>query len=428
MDNWVIVLFSLIFSAFFSGMEIAFVSANRLKIELDREKGSVGGRIFAKLNRKPGRFIGALLLGNNISLVVYGIAMTAILEPAIRDFLPEIFQGEFAALVLQTIIATVLILFAAEFLPKILFKISPNAILNFFAVPVYFFYSLFYPLVFVFIGFAEWLLKRLFRIRFSNNDYRFGVVDLDHYIKEFSPDDNVEDENLSGLKIIQNVIDFKEVKVRECMVPRTEVVALEDDIEIAVLLQTFHTTGHTKILIYNESVDNIIGYAHAYDMFKNPKTVSEILHPVLIVPETMPAKDMLQQFIKQHRSLSVVVDEFGGTAGIVTMEDIIEEIFGEINDEYDIDDQAEKKISETEYVFSARLEIDYLNEKYRFTVPDSDEYETLAGLIITHHQDIPNLHDVIQIEGFIFTIVAKEDNRIDMVKLNLLNLQNNSGV
>ena len=325
---------------------------------------------------------------------------------------------------MQTIISTIIILITAEFLPKILFRINPNAILQLFAVPVWLFYFLFYPLIFLYIGTAELLLTYVFRLKLSNEPYSFSSVDLDEYVNNFKPVSKSGTEEIEevshNIQMIQNAIDFKNVKLRECMVPRTEIKAIElyDKIEKLNILLT--ETGHSKILVYDDLIDNIVGYVHARDLFTNPTSIKSVLRPIEMFPETMAANELLSGLIKSKKSIAVVLDEFGGTSGIITIEDVIEEIFGEIEDEFDVDDNREKKISETEFVFSSRLEIDYLNEKYNFELPVSEEYETLGGLIISYHESIPTVKEQITFENYKFTVLKASENRIEEVKFEIL--------
>ncbi|MBN2175394.1 MAG: HlyC/CorC family transporter [Bacteroidales bacterium] len=418
MNSWIIVIATLLFSAFFSGMEIAFISSNKLKIELDKNKGLFAAKLLAEFVRYPSRILGALLLGNNIALVIYGISMADILEPVIIRLLTPAFATESLILVIQTIISTLIILFTAEFIPKILFRINPNLILNLFVVPVKLFYWLFYPFIYFTIAISEFILKKLFRLQISRSSYTFSPIDLDHYLKEFTSDLKKDEGDVKQeIQMLQNAIDFRKVKLRECMVPRTEITALDEEDALEELKNVFITSGHSKILIYKESVDDIVGFVHSSDIFRNPKNIKSIIRTIPIVPETMLANNVLSMFIREHKSIAVVVDEFGGTSGVVTMEDIIEEIFGEIEDEYDLDEQTEHKIRENEYLFSARLEIDYINEKYNLNLPESDEYETLGGLIIKIHQSIPQVNDVIFNNPFRFIIKEASETRIEQVLL-----------
>jgi putative hemolysin len=420
MLNWEIILITMICSAFFSGMEIAFVTSNKLKTELDKNKGSLSARIISHFQKAPSDYIATMLVGNSVSLVIYGIVMGNILHPVILKFFPESISSEFTIMITQTIISTLLILITAEFLPKMVFRINPNYILNIFAVPVFVVYYLLYPITFISIFISEFLLKMFLGIKIVDQKHVFGPVDLDNYVREFFPDARNDDELEHEIQIFQNAMDFPAVKLRECMVPRTEIIAIEHEDGIDNLKHRFIETGLTKILVYNESVDNITGYAHSYDMFRNPATIQSIIRPVSFVPETMPANGLLTLFIQQRRSLAVVVDEFGGTAGMITMEDVIEEIFGEIRDEFDVDDLIEKQINETEFLFSGRLEIDYINEKYRIELPESDEYETLSGLIMHHYQSIPQKNEKIEIGNFIFTVHQVSKTRIDQVHIKIV--------
>jgi len=414
MDNITIIIISLLLSAFFSGMEIAFISSNNLKIELDKSKGLLSGRIFSRFNQNPSKFIGALLLGNNVALVIYGIAMADLLTPYILALLPGYLETESLVLLIQTIIATVLILFTAEFLPKALFRQSPNVILNFFAVPVFLFYYLSFPVIWIFTGFAGFLLNVVFGIKSLEQAYVFSAIDLDDYIRNFSGEKLEEDDVTSEIQMVQNALDFSNVKLRACMVPRPEISALESNESLDELRKLFIETGFSKILIYKESIDNIIGYVHSSDLFKKPADIKSIMRSVFFVPESMLANNVLSMFFKQHKSIAIVVDEFGGTAGIVTMEDIMEEIFGEIEDEF-----TDRQIADNEYILSGRLEIDYLNEKYGMDFPQSDDYETIAGFIINNHESIPELRDEISIGKYTFTILQASENRINQVRLKI---------
>ncbi len=418
MTDLIIIVISLLMSALFSGMEIAFVSSNRLKIEVEKNKGNLAARIISRFNRTPSRFIGALLLGNNVALVIYGIAMARVLDPAIHQLLPAV-QTETLQLLIQTLVATLLVLVVAEFLPKIFFRINSNNILKLFAVPAAFFFYVFYPLIYLYIGLSEHILKRFIKIKFTRDHLVFSVVDLDNYLKEFSPDYSRHEDVNQEIQMFQNAIDFRKVKLRECMIPRTEIVAIEENDSVENLREAFIRSGHSKIPIFRDSIDNITGYAHAADIFKSPKNVKSIFRPIIVAPETMLANEVLSMFIAQNKSIAVVVDEFGGTSGIVTMEDVIEEIFGEIDDEFDFEDLTEKQINENEFIFSARLEIDYLNENYQLDLPESEEYETLAGLIIHHHQSIPSLKETIILKGLVVEILEASETRIDKVRLTI---------
>jgi putative hemolysin len=416
---WIVIIVSLLLSAFFSGMEIAFVSSSRLKQELDLKRNLMPARVLSSFYKHPSRFIGALLLGNNIALVIYGIAMALVLQPVIQKNLPAGMQSEFYVLLFQTILATLLILIVSEFIPKVLFRINPNAILKTFAIPVWLFYYLFYPLIFLYIGISEWIIRLFLRVDVSTAQYSFSAIDLDEYVQELQQEKQQDESFVQEIQMMQNAIEFKNIKLRDCMVPRTEIVAADIHEQIAHLRKLFTDTGHSKIMIYEGSIDKLQGYVHAYDMFKQPENIRAVMRPAEIFPETMAASEVLSLFIKKHKSVAVVVDEFGGTSGMVTMEDIIEEIFGEIEDEYDNESVTEKQISENEFVFSARMEVDYLNEKYHLNLPESDEYETLAGLILHHYESIPPKDEEVEIPPFSFKILKASGNRLEEVLMKI---------
>lgn len=413
--QWGVILSMLVFSAFFSGMEIAFVSANKLKIELDGKQGDFFAKIISNFLKRPSRFIGAMLVGNNIALVVYGIFMAKILEPKIAAFT----DSELVILLLQTILSTLIILVTAEFLPKTLFRINPNLMLRFFALPLFIIYwIMFLPMLLV-IGISELLIKIFSPQLSSDEDLNFGRIDLEHYLKEGTENSLSQEEVDHEIQIFQNALDFSKVKARECMIPRTEIVALEMEEDLEKLKDKFIETGLSKILIYRDNIDNIIGYTHSFELFKKPESIKSILLPLPIIPMSMQANEILEIFIQQKRSIAVVVDEFGGTAGIVTIEDIIEEIFGEIEDEHDKEVLVETRINEHEFLFAARLEVDYLNDEYNLGLPESDNYETIAGLIIDTFESIPTMNEQIQKDQFVFTVKKVFQNRIDLVHLKV---------
>lgn len=414
-DEVIIILISLIFSAFFSGMEIAFISSNKLRIEVDRKKGVLGSKIISFFTDNTRQYIATMLVGNNIALVIYGIVMAILLEP----FIAVITQSESLILAIQTILSTLIILITAEFLPKTLFSINPNIALKVFVFPILFFYILLYPITKLIIALSN-LVFRAFR-GFPENDTNgssvFGRVDLNHLVSEHKYKEQNELDDEHEIRIFQNALDFSNVKLRDCMIPRTEIVALEDNCSVEDLKQRFIETGLSKILIYKESTDNVIGYINARTLFKSPSEIHALINSMPIVPESMPAKKLLQSLIKQQISIALVVDEFGGTSGIVTIEDILEEIFGEIEDEHDTSEFTEEQISEYEFMFSGRLEIDYLNDKYRLNIPEKDEYETLAGFILYHHENIPGINDRLEIESFIVKILDVSETRIELLQL-----------
>ena len=413
-----IIIISLLLSGFFSGMEIAFVSSNRLMQELDIKRKVIPARILSIFYKNPSRFIGALLLGNNIALVIYGIATANLLEPIIANYI----SSEYIILIIQTIISTLLILIVAEFIPKVLFRISPNTILKAFALPVWIFYFAFYPLILIYLGISEGIIKNIFRVKLIVSSYSFSAIDLEEYVKDSLIDTDKENEVNQEIQMIQNAIEFKHTKLRECMIPRTSIKALEINKDIDDLRKLLIETGYSKIFIYKDTIDQIIGYVHVFDLFNNPSSLNDIIRDIDPYPETIIAKDVLKNFIENHKSIAVVLDEFGGTAGIVTMEDLIEEIFGEIEDEHDKDKEIEKKVSDNIYIFSAGLEIDYLNEKYKFNIPVLDDYETLAGFIIHNYQSIPIVNQNIVINHYIFTIIKSSGNRLDEIKMEIKEL------
>jgi CBS domain containing-hemolysin-like protein len=417
MNDLTIILITLVFSAFFSGMEIAFISSNKLKIELDKNKGLLSAKILAYFVKNPSRIIGTLLLGNNISLVIFGISMARILDAPITRFLGPAYSSETLVLIIQTLVSTLLILVVAEFLPKVFFRLKSNSTLNFFAVPINLFYYLFYPIINGLVGFSEFLISRILHSRIQTASYVFSPIDLDHYIRELVPKSKEEITVKKEIQMLQNAMGFKRVKLRECMEPRTEISAIQQNESIDDLKKLFIESGHSKILIYQDNLDNIIGFVHSSDIFNNPKTIDSVLRTLPIFPETMLAHNVLTSFIKEHKSIAVVVDEFGGTSGVVTMEDIMEEILGEIDDEYDVEELIEEKKSDNNFIFSARQEIDYLNEKYNLGLPESEDYETLGGLIIKIHESIPATNEVIVFESFKFVIRDATDTRIEKVEL-----------
>ncbi len=421
MENyyWWIIIISLIFSAFFSGMEIAYITANKLKVEVDKKSGGLAARIISRFTRSDSGFISAMLVGNNITLVVYGIFIALLLRPQLERVMPEIIQSEFSIFLGQTILSSLIILLFAEFLPKTLFRIDSNRILRFFALPVYIIYILLYPLVFITLGLSDFILRRIFKVNLSQSPKTFDSVDIDNFLREFGNKQNSSGGDEIEMQIFRNAIEFPDIKLRESMIPRTEIVALDEKEPLDVFRKTFSEKGLSKILIYQRSIDNITGYVHAFDFFKKPKDIPSIIRPIMVVPETMHVNKLLRNFIHQHRSIALVVDEFGGTAGLITIEDIMEEIFGEIEDEYDTDNLVEKQISENEFIFSARLEIDYLNEKYGFLLPESEEYETLGGLIINQHESIPEKDQTIQIKNYIFRISQVSAKRIEQVHVRI---------
>ena len=413
------ILISLILSAFFSGIEIAFVSADKLLIELDKEKGTLSGKILSRFTKNPSQFIGTTLIGNTLTLVVYGIFMANLLEPFLANILPPAINNHSIILVLQTILATLIVLFTAEFIPKSIFLINPNLMLNLLAIPIFFMYIIFYPVVFIIVGLSKFVITKVLRLHFKEDQPVFGLTDLNNFIHNNFVEDDRESVFDVDKKIFNNALEFKTVKVRECLIPRTEIVAVDLNDDIESLKKEFIESGLSRILVYRDSIDEIIGFCHSSELFKKPSKIEEILSPIIIATETMLANELLVQFITDRKSLALVVDEFGGTSGIVTMEDIIEEIFGEIEDEYDEQDLVEHKLDDRSYLLSARHEIDYLNEKYKWQIPPGD-YDTLGGYILSVTEDIPLINQDIVISPFKFHIVSLQENRINLVKMSLL--------
>lgn len=415
-DYLLYVVITLLFSAFFSGVEIAFVSANKLQIELQNKQGFLSGRILSSFLQKPGQFIGTTLIGNTISLVLYGIFMANLLEPWIASWLPGNLENQASIMTIQTILSTIIVLVTAEFLPKSIFLLNPNRLLSALSVPFQVIYYLMYPIVWLVVGLSRFFITKVLGLEYSEDKPVFKVTDLNSFIqnnlRHSSQDVKVEIDT----KIFDNAVEFKTIRIRECMVPRTDIVSVDVEDSIEDLKQVFAESGHSKIIVYEDSIDDVIGYCHQLELFKKPKKIRDILTPIIIVPESALANELLIQFIKERKSLALVVDEFGGTSGIVSMEDIIEEIFGEIQDEYDTDDLTEQKISDNEYLISARHEIDYLNEKYGWELPHG-EFETLAGFILSLTEDIPQKGQSITFGNLTFTIVAKQDHRIETLKV-----------
>ena len=409
------ILVCLIFSAFFSGTEIAFVSASKLQIELQNQQGKLAGRILSFFTQKPSRLINTALVGNTIALVIYGFFMASVLEPIIAAQLPDSLSSGSLVIVLQTIASTIIVLFTAEFTPKSIFLLNPNNLLNLLAVPMLVIFFIMFPVVWLIEQMSKFIIIFVLRQPYSEDRQVFGLTDLSNYIKQNTRDDIKKTKVELDTKIFNNALEFKTVRVRECMIPRTEISAIDIADSVEELKEVFIESGHTKILVYRESIDDVIGYCHVLDLFKKPKDIESMLTPIIIVPETMLANELMIQFIQERKSLALVVDEFGGTSGIVSLEDVIEEIFGEIQDEHDEDeDWVEQRIDENKYILSARHEIDYLNEKFKWDIPEGD-YDTLGGFILSITESIPEGHDIIRFGRFEIKIVSMEDARIDNV-------------
>lgn len=397
-------------------MEISYVSANKLRFELDKKDKSLTSKILDVFFHNPNQFISTMLVGNNIALVVYGLQMAILLEPWIAQFVDQ----EALIVLIQSIISTILILFTGEFIPKTIFKIDPNFFLRLFALPLNLIYILLYPIS-KFSSLLSFLILRIAGVKNLKDSgvYTLGKVDLDYFIQQSIEDAPQDSEMDTEVKIFQNALEFSNVKVRDCIVPRTEIVACDKEVSTDELRSRFIETGLSKILIYDENIDNIIGYIHSSELFKHPDNWLEQLCKVSIVPETMAANKLMRVLMQEKKSLAVVVDEFGGTSGIVTLEDLVEEIFGEIEDEHDMKREVARKVSENEYLLSGRMEIDTLNEMFGLDLPESDDYVTIAGLILHYYQKFPKLNESIEYGKYTFKIVKATATKIELVRMKV---------
>ncbi len=398
-------------------MEIAFISANRLSLEMDKNQGNLTGGILNIFSSNPEQYIATMLVGNNISLVVYGLSIARVLKPYIEIFT----TNDGMVLLIQTIFSTLLILFTAEFLPKTLFRLNANGFLRFLALPVLFFYIILYPIS----RFSMWLSKGIIRIFMKrelanvNQDRIFSKIDLDHYVNQPDSMNKTDEEEETEIRLFKNALDFSNVKIRDCMVPRTEIQAVEENTSIEELKLIFTKSGFSKIIVYRETIDNIIGYVHSSQVFKNPHNIKSVVNPISIIPETLSASKLLSSFTQKRKSIAVVVDEFGGTSGLITTEDILEEIFGEIEDEHDTDELIIKNIKPNEWILSARYEISFLNERQNFGLPEDDDYDTVAGLILNNHENIPKINTIIKVRNFEFRILKATNIRIELVLMKI---------
>lgn len=405
-----IIIVSLLFSAFFSGMEIAYVSANKIHLEIEKKQNNFISAVLKRITLRPSKFIATMLVGNNIALVIYGLFMGEVL----MQWIPT---TGFLGLLTHTVISTLVILLTAEFLPKVFFQIYANQLVVILSLPAYVFYQLFSVISELVIWISDFILRVLFRTPGDTLQLSFSKVELGHYINEQMDSLEVEDEVDSEIQIFQNALEFSDVKAREIMIPRTEVVGVDVETTPKTLSARFTETGLSKILIYQDNLDNILGYVHSFELFKKPKVLSQVLIPVVFIPETMLAKDILQVLTRKRKSIAVVVDEYGGTAGIITVEDIIEELFGEIEDEHDSPDLVEEELTDNIWHFSARLEVDYLNDTFKLNLPESEQYETLGGLIVHMAEEIPQQGEVIDIEDFTIKILEVSHTKIELVEL-----------
>jgi CBS domain containing-hemolysin-like protein len=422
--DYFIVIVSLLFSAFFEGMEIAYVSSNKISIEIEKKNNNISSKILSKLTSNPSKFIVSMLIGTNLALVVYGYFMGDILMDIFKQLskfnfpILEVLLNDFN-LLLQTIISTIIILMTAQFLPKVFFQIYSFKFLKFFSIPAYFFYLCFYYISDFVLWITNLILKFFFKTQGDKVQLSISKDDLGNYIDE-QIDASSEDLPIdSEVQIFQNALDFSDSKARDIMVPRIELYSLEIHDYISKLREIFVSTGFTKILIYKNTIDDIIGYVHSHDLFKNPKTIKSMLLPVEFVPESILIKDLLSVLTKKRKSIAIVLDEYGGTSGMITVEDIVEELFGEIDDEFDISDLIEIKLETGHYNFSARLEVDYLNEQYNLDLPESEDYGTLGGLIVNHNQEIPKLNEEVVINNCLFKIIDVSETKINTVSLTI---------
>ena len=426
MNVWIVIVVTLFFSALCSGLEIAFNSINRLQLEVELTKNTFSASLIRIFLKDQSRFITSLLLGNNIALIIYGMSMSRLLEAPVTQWLQAIsISNDFTVLLVQTIIATLLILLVGEFIPKTLFRINPNAILSFFAFPTFVVYCLLYPLILVYTGISEFIILHILRLKVDKEEYKFSVVDLNDYIAEYADTKEADEDMQQEIQLFQNVMEFRSVKLRECMGPRNEIESVRLTDSIDEVKQRFEETKHSKLIVCGEGIDDIVGYVHLNDVVRviadhKDVALKEIVRAIDFFPETYTADRLLKHFIAKHQGIAAVVDEFGGTAGIVTMEDVVEEIFGEIDDEYDVEDEMEKVVGNDTFVFSARLEIDYLNDTYHLDLPVSDDYETLAGMILHYCENIPEQGEELKIGRYRVKILKASDMKLDEVELKIM--------
>lgn len=409
MVSFIIIFVSLLLSAFFSGFEIAYISSNKVHVEIEKKQSGVLARVLRKITKKPSKLIATMLVGNNISLVVYGFEMGRVMT----QFLPDFYQNVFW----HTLISTLIILATAEFLPKVIFQIYANQLLKALAIPAYVFYLVFSPISNFVIWISDFVLKVFFKTKGDHVPLSFTKLELVDYISEQMEHVQQKEEVDAEVQIFQNALSFSEVKARDVMIPRTEIVAVDINIKNEELIKTFVSSGYSKILIYKDNIDEIVGYVHSFDMFKKPKDLQSVLIPVIFIPGTVLINEVMRILTHKRKSMAVVLDEYGGTAGILTLEDIVEELFGDIEDEHDVVSLLEEQISVNEYLFSARLEVDYLNETYKLDLPESEDYETLGGLIVSCYEDIPQKGERVSLPPFEFLIEESSEAKIQTVRL-----------
>jgi CBS domain containing-hemolysin-like protein len=414
---YLLIIVSLFFAAFFSGMEAAFVYSNRLRIELNRKQGKFSSGIINIFMRHPGQYLSTMLAGSVVSLAVYSVAAAV----AFEAILPHLTSSVFIAVLLQAAAAILLFFLISIYLPKVFFQVNPNILLEIFALPVFIFYIIFYPVTKTVRGLSNLALRIFTKVDLQKVDDEivFGKIDRDSFTGEIQTITKEEQDAEHEIKIFQNALDFPSVRIRDCMIPRTDIVAVEENTTIAELKQKFIDTGVSKIIVYSEDIDNVIGYVHSKELFRNPQSMQSMINRLTFVPETMSGNKMMQQFMQERRSIAIVVDEYGGTSGLLTLEDLIEEIFGDIEDEHDKDNLVERQVNEYEYLFSGRLEIEYINETYHLDIPEKDDYDTLAGFILYHHLNLPLAGEMIHIEPYTFVIRKISNTRIDLVQMTV---------
>ena len=413
----IFLLTAMIFSAFFSGMEIAFVSSSKLRFEVDKNSQSLSAKLLSVFYNNPNNYISTMLVGNNIALVIYGIMMSRVIDGFLEQYVTS---NPVWLLLTDTIISTLIILVVGEFIPKTIFKINPNATLRFFSLPTFLIYCILYPIS-LFATACARIILRLFGIKLNkeNSTKAFTKMDLDYFIQSSIQQGNGAQDLDTEVKIFQNALDFSNLRIRDCMVHRTEIEAVSKEATSEELMRTFVETGFSKLIVYEDTIDNIIGYIHSSEMFKNASTWQEHICKMPFVPESMQAQRLMEQFLQQKKSLAVVVDEFGGTAGIISLEDIVEELFGEIEDEHDTDEYIAKKTEDDTYLLSARLEIERVNEMFGLNLPESDNYQTIAGFILNHYRSFPKMHEIIQIDNLRIKIIKVESSKIELITLKI---------
>jgi putative hemolysin len=415
-----IIVICLLLSAFFSGMEIAYFSSNKVFLSIEKRQNNFNASILNKLTEKPSQFITAMLVGNNVVLVIYGFVTGDLITNWIENLAPIFKENEFVSLITQTLISTVIILFTAEFLPKVFFQIYANNLIKFFALPAYVFHQLFYWISKFIIWISDFILKKFFKTQGDQVQDYFSKVELGNYISEQMSSVSENEEVDSEIQIFQNALEFSALKARDIMTPRTEISGLDIEDNVSDLRELFINTGYSKIIVYQDNIDDILGYVHSFELFKKPKNIKSVMMDIEYVPETIFVKDLLDILTKKRRSMAVILDEYGGTSGLITVEDIIEELFGEIEDEHDLEEEnIDEEIEQGVYLFSARLDVEFINQKYNLEIPESDSYSTLGGYIVDHTKDIPQNGEKITVENFEITIHSASNKKIELVKLSL---------